>query len=64
MVPSSYDLNSRGSLNKNTATASGPGPRLDPRVPFMCKSRDFRQGMGGGILSVIFSADCAGPGLA
>ena len=29
-------------------------PLIDPCVPFMCTSRDFRQGMGGGIVSVIF----------
>ena len=50
-----------GSLNTNTAIVSGPAPPwLDPRVPFMRNSRDFCQGMVGGILS----ADSAGPGLA
>ena len=29
-------------------------PWLDPCVPFMCTLRDFRLGMGGGIVSVIF----------
>ena len=33
-------------------------PWLDPCVPFMCTLRDFRLGMGGGIVSVIFCLQC------
>ena len=36
-------------------------PWFDPRVPLMCNSRDFRQGMGGGIVSVIFVCRQCGP---
>ena len=44
-----------GSLNKNTAIVSGPGPPDLIRVCHSCAiSGNFRQGMGGGIISVIF----------
>ena len=58
VVPSSYDLNSwggGGSLNKNTAIVSGPGP---PDLIRVCRSCAIpgisARGWVGGILSVMF----------
>ena len=55
-----------GSLNKNTAIVSGPGPPDLIRVYRLCAiPGNFRQGMGGGHHPCYFlSADSAGPGLA
>ena len=55
-----------GSLNKNTAIVSGPGP---PDLNCVCRScaipGNFRQGLGGGHhLCHFLSVDSAGTGLA
>ena len=55
-----------GSLNKNTAIVSGPGPIDLISVCCSCAiPGNFRQGMGGRHhLCHFLSADSAGPGLA
>ena len=52
LAPSSYDLYSRGGRKTKIQQLSVD---LDPRLPFMCYSRDFRQGMvGASSLSFFF----------
>ena len=62
VVPSSYNLNSRWVVKQKYSNCQWTWtPWFDPRVPLMCNSRDFRQGMGGGIVSVIFVCRQCGP---
>ena len=65
VVPSSYNLNSRWVVKQKYSNCQWTWtPWFDPRVPLMCNSRDFRQGMGGGIVLSFLFADSAGPDLA